>query len=88
MKRAIKSRWVYAKKYDALGTLEKFKVRIVAKKILEKYGVDYDEIFSPTVHSNSVRLLTAIAAGKEWELYQDDQTTAFFYSDLIPGKGI
>ena len=46
--RAIKSRWVYAKKYDAFGTLEKYKARIVAKGYLEKNGIDYDEIFSPT----------------------------------------
>ena len=62
--RAIKSRWVYAKKYDAFGTLEEFKAGIVAKEFLEKYGVHYDKIFSPLAHSSSVRLLTAIAAGK------------------------
>jgi hypothetical protein len=86
--RAIKSRWVYVKKYDKNGRLDKYKARLVAKGFMEKYGIDYGDVFSPTTHSNTVRILCAIGANKNWEVFQDDQTTAFLNADLDEGKWI
>ena len=50
-------------KTDASGKLGKYKARVVAKGFRQVGGVDYEEIFAPTVLFESVRALVALAAG-------------------------
>lgn len=47
-KRLIGSKWVYKTKLKADGTIERYKVRPVAKGYNEKFGVDYNEVFFPS----------------------------------------
>lgn len=54
-------KWVYAIKRNEDGT-DKFKARYVAKGYSQKYGVDYEETFSPTANMTSVRVLMQKAA--------------------------
>lgn len=44
----------------------KYKARLVAKGYSQEYGVDYEEIFAPVVRMETVRLMFAIAAQKQW----------------------
>jgi len=46
-KKAIGCRWVYNVKYKSNGTLDPYKVRLVAKAYTKTYGVDYKETFAP-----------------------------------------
>jgi Reverse transcriptase (RNA-dependent DNA polymerase) len=55
---------------------------------MEKYGVDYEDIFAPVANVNTVRLTCAIAASKGWKVYQDDAKTAFLHAPLENGKWI
>ena len=45
-------------------------------------GVDYDKLFSPIVHYETVRVLLALAALEDWELEALDVKTAFLYGKL------
>jgi hypothetical protein len=84
--RAISSRWVFAKQIDSSGDFSKFKARLVAKGFMEKYGIDYEEVFAPVAKFKSIRLLLAVAAKRGWKLYQDDVKTAFLNALLEAGK--
>jgi hypothetical protein len=64
--------WVFAKKFDGNGNFIKYKARLVAKGFLEKYGIDYEETFSPVCRYSVVRIFSAIAASNNWKMYQDD----------------
>jgi len=44
--------------------------------------VDYSDTFSPVAHYDSTRLLLAIAAAKNFELWQFDVSIAFFSGDI------
>jgi len=76
-RKAIKNRWVFAIKSDG-----RKRARLVAKGFSQVEGLDYDEIFSPVVRFESVRLLFALAALENWHMTALDVKTAFLYGQL------
>ena len=61
MDNIVDSKWVFDLKKDELGYIVKFKARLVALGFKQREGIDFSEIFPPTVFRACVRLLTAIA---------------------------
>ncbi len=81
-RKIVDSKWVYKVKTDADGNLERYKARLVARGFTQVPGQDFDEIFSPVVRYDSMRLLLAISASKRWKPRQLDVKTAFLYGVL------
>jgi hypothetical protein len=57
----IDSKWVFKVKLHADGSIECYKARMVGKLFKKKYGLDYDETFSPVVMPATIRLLLSMA---------------------------
>ena len=79
---AIGCKWVFKVKYDCEGRVERFKGRLVAKGYAQKYGIDYDETFSPVVRFSSIRALLAYAVQNDMLIHQMDVITAFLNGKL------
>ena len=81
-RKAIGCKWVFRVKYDSKGHVEKFKGRLVAQGYSQKYGIDYEETFSPVARFSSIRTLLAFAVEVGMQLHQMDVVTAFLNGDL------
>ena len=69
--------WVYRTKLNADGFVNKYNGRLVVKGYAQLFGVDFSETFAPMARLDSIRLLLALAAQKEWRIYQLDVNSAF-----------
>ncbi|GJV39606.1 retrotransposon protein, putative, ty1-copia subclass [Tanacetum coccineum] len=65
------------------GAVHTFKSRLVAKGFTQTYGVDYEETFSPVADIRAIRILIAIAAFYDYEIWQMDVKTAFLNGHLF-----
>ena len=80
--KAIGSKWVFKLKHDVDGRVKYFKARLLAEGYAQKYGIDYDGIFSPVVCFSPVRFLLAFAVQHEFYIHQMDVETAFLNGKL------
>ncbi|KAK9018612.1 hypothetical protein V6N11_001582 [Hibiscus sabdariffa] len=78
----IGCKWVFKKKTDMDGNVQTYKGRLVAKGFRQIHGVDYDETFSPVAMFKSIRILLAVAAFHDYEIWQMDVKTAFLNGKL------
>lgn len=81
-RKALKSRWVFNIKRDKNGEVDKFKARLVAKGCSQKYGIDFQETFSPVVRYSSIRILLALAVEYGLEIHQMDVVSAYLNGEL------
>jgi hypothetical protein len=65
------------KRRDMDGNVHIHKARLVAKGFRQVQAVDYDETFSPVVMLKSIRIILAIAAYFNYEIWQMDVKTTF-----------
>ncbi|KAL1189087.1 Retrovirus-related Pol polyprotein from transposon RE2 [Cardamine amara subsp. amara] len=75
-------KWVFKLKRNSDGSINKHKSRLVAKGYVQKYGVDFEEVFAPVARIETIRLLIDLAASHGWEIHHLDVKTAFLHGEL------
>jgi hypothetical protein len=78
----IGNKWVFKKKLNAKGKVEKYKARLVAKDYSQVEGIIFGEIFSPVAKLNSIRFLLSVDVAFDFEVEQMDVKTTFLHGDL------
>jgi hypothetical protein len=73
----IGRKWVFKKKLNAEGKVEKYKARLVAKGYSQVEGIDFGEIFSPVAKLTSIRFLLSVATAFDFEVEQMDVKKTF-----------
>jgi hypothetical protein len=83
MVRPIGCQWVFKKKTDTDRNVHIYKARLVVKGFKQIHGIDYDETFSLVTMLKSVRILLAIVAYFDHEIWKMDIKMAFLNGNLI-----
>ena len=79
---AIGCKWVYKTKTDEHGQVVRYKARLVAQGFLQKYGVDYDEVFAPVASATTLRILLTVAGHYKMTVKHYDIQAAFLNGEL------
>jgi len=69
-------------KLNPNGPVSKYKARLVARGFLQRYGVDYNEVFALVASLETIRLVVALASSKSWSLSHLDVKFAFLGGPL------
>nr|GEX29117.1 retrovirus-related Pol polyprotein from transposon TNT 1-94 [Tanacetum cinerariifolium] len=75
--KTVGSKWLSKKKTDMYGVVHTYKARLVAKGYTQTPKIDYKETFSPVADIRAIRILIAIVAYYDYEIWQMDVITAF-----------
>ena len=78
----IGGKWVFTKKLDQHGNIDRFKARFVAQGYAQIEGVNFKETFSPTVRMTTVRSLIQCAVNRDWYLFHLDVKTAYLHAPI------
>lgn len=77
-------RWVYKRKFGKNGTITRYRARLVAQGFLQRPFDSFnpDEIFSPVVHKDTLRLFLSVCAAQNLQIFQADVKAAFLQAPL------
>jgi hypothetical protein len=78
----IDYKWVYKIKRKSDGSIDRYKTWLVAKGFKQRYGIDYDDTFSPVVKATTIQVVLSITVSKGWSLRQLDAQNVFLHSVL------
>ncbi|GKE93141.1 putative ribonuclease H-like domain-containing protein [Tanacetum coccineum] len=81
-KRAIGTKWVLRNKNDDWGIVIINKARLGAQGYTQEEGIDYDEVFTPIVRIEAIRLFLAYASFKDFVVYQMNVKSDFLYGKI------
>nr|GEV71493.1 retrotransposon protein, putative, Ty1-copia subclass [Tanacetum cinerariifolium] len=75
--KTVGSKWHFKKKTDMDGNVHIYKARLMANEFTQTLRIDYEETFSLVADIRAIRILIAIAAYYDYEIWQIDVKTAF-----------
>lgn len=75
--KAIPCKWVFKRKLNADGSIERYKARLVIKGFHQRQGIDYTSVFAPVVRTSTVRLFLSIVASHDLVCHSIDIKNAF-----------
>lgn len=78
----INTKWVLKVKYKDDGSVDRFKAWLVANRMRQIQGSDYEDTFSPVIQPLSIRLVLSLAIMNGWKIHQLDVSNAFLHSVL------
>ena len=78
----IGCKWLYKTKFNADGSVDKYKARLVAKRYSQKEGIDYEDTFAHVTKLNTIKVMIALATQHNWKIHQLDVKSAFMNGDF------
>jgi hypothetical protein len=78
----VTGKWIFTHKFNADGSLSRYKARWVLRGFTQRPGIDYDETFNPVVKPATVRTVISLAIARDWPLHQLDVKNVFLHGTL------
>lgn len=69
-KKAIDFRWICKQKLNSNGEIVNHKARLVAKGFLQKFGINFNEVYAPVARLKTIKLVVVVSAYIDWKMCQ------------------
>nr|GEV11030.1 ribonuclease H-like domain-containing protein [Tanacetum cinerariifolium] len=79
----VRSMWLFKHKFNADGSLNMYKARLVANGRSQKQDIDCDETFSLVVKPATIRTVLSLAFSHDWPIHQLDIPAVVDLIDLV-----
>ena len=80
--KAITVRWLFKRKRNPDGTVERYKARLVVQGYKQVEGIDYDEVYAPVSSYSTFRVFLALVAKYGMVCENLDVKTAFLQGEI------
>ena len=80
--RPIGLKWIFKLKKNPQGEVIKDKALLLVKGYSQRKGIDYEEVYAPVVRFETIQILIALAALKEWQIHHLDVKSAFLNGEI------
>ena len=81
-RKVVGSKWLFKKKLNVEGKVDKYKARLVAKGYSQVEGIDFGEIFSPIAKLTSIIIPLSIDVSFNLEVEEMDVKITLLHRDL------
>lgn len=78
----VSGKWIFRHKFNADGSLARYKARWVVRGFTQQFGVDYGDTFSPVIKLATIRVVLSNATCSSWPIHQLDVKNAFLHGNL------
>lgn len=78
----IDYKWVFKTKFNADGTLDCLKARLVENFFYQVDVIHYNETFSSVIHPYTIWIVITLALINHWDIRQLDLKNAFLHGNL------
>nr|GEU43834.1 ribonuclease H-like domain-containing protein [Tanacetum cinerariifolium] len=78
----LRPMWLFRHKYNAYGSLSRFKARLMSNGSTQLLSIDVDEAFSFVVKSATLRMVLSLALSRHWLVHQLDVKNVFLHGYL------
>ncbi|GJS67664.1 ribonuclease H-like domain-containing protein [Tanacetum coccineum] len=78
----VRSMWLLKHKFNADGSLSRYKARLVANGRSQMQGIDHDDTFCPVVKPATIRTVLSLTVTRDWPIHQLDVKNAFLHGQL------
>ncbi|GKF78589.1 ribonuclease H-like domain-containing protein, partial [Tanacetum coccineum] len=72
----VHSMWLFKHKFNADGSLNTYKARLVANGRSQRQGIDCDKTFSLVVKPTTIHTVLSLAVSHDWPIHQLDVKNA------------
>ena len=73
----ISTKWIFRNKLSDTDVIVRNKVRLVAKRYTQEFGVDFEESYAPVARIEAIKILLAYACLMQIKLFQIDVKSIF-----------
>ncbi|GKA67106.1 ribonuclease H-like domain-containing protein [Tanacetum coccineum] len=78
----VRSMWLFKHKFNADGSLNRYKAHLVVNRRSQQQGIDCDETFSLVVKPATIRTVLSLAVSRDWPIHHLDVKNAFLHGHL------
>ena len=81
-RKILTNKWIFKIKRNENNEIDRFKARLVVRGFTQIENIDYNEIFSPVVRFDTIRIILTVSSILDLQLCQFDVKTAFLYGKI------